>query len=219
MNAGIYQIKNVINGNAYIGQSVELNRRSHDHFQRLKNNKHENGHLQNAFKKYGKENFVFDILLYCEPFELTRYEQKIVDILEPQYNICKECVDSPKGIKRTEESKLKMSLAANGRKHTEETKRKISLANKGRKVSEEGRYNMSVARTGHVMSEEKKQKISKSLTGRKHSEETKQKMSLARNKRIISEETRKKLSLAQKAVWQRKKQEINELLDRIEIMC
>lgn len=210
MNVGIYQIKNVINGNAYIGQSVELNRRSRDHFQRLKNNNHENGHLQKAFKKYGKENFSFDILLYCESFEITRYEQKIVDILKPEYNICKECVDSPKGIKRTDESKHKMSLAAIGRKHTEETKRKISLANKGRKVSEEGRHNMTGARTGHAMSEETKQKISKSLTGRKRSEETKQKMSLARNKRIISKETRNKLSLASKAAWQRKKQEIIE---------
>lgn len=214
MNAGIYQIKNVINGNAYIGQSVEINRRSNDHFQRLKNNKHENGHLQNAFKKYGKENFAFDILLYCEDFELTRYEQKIVDMLEPQYNICKECVDSPKGIKRSKESKLKMSLSATGRKHTEETKRKISLANKGRKVSKEGRHNMSAAHKGinyKGLSEETKQKISESLTGRKHSEETKQKMSLARAKRIISEETKLKLSLASKAAWQRKKQETIEL--------
>jgi hypothetical protein len=70
----------------------------------LKNNKSRHRHLQNAINKYGLENFVFEIILYCEEFELIYYEQTLVDRLEPAYNIKKECVTSPKGIKRSKSS-------------------------------------------------------------------------------------------------------------------
>ena len=192
MNAGIYKIENVLNGNCYIGQSADLRKRKHDHFYELERTNHRNSHLQRAYKKYGKKNFKFDILLYCEPFELTRHEQGLVDSLNPKYNICKECVNSSKGIKHTEKTRNNMSLAHIGNKHSEETRRKMSLASKGRKKSEEARRKMSLAQ--HNRPEEVQRKISLSLTGRKVSEESKLKNSLAHKN--ISEETRRKMSLA-----------------------
>lgn len=148
MNTGIYQITNKINGHCYIGQSINIQKRKSQHFSKLRKNIHGNDYLQRSFQKYGKDNFVFSVLLYCEPFELTRYEQGLVDSRNPEYNIYKECVDSPKGIKRSKETKLKMSESQTGRKHTEETKLKMSESGKRRSVSEEIRKKISESKTG-----------------------------------------------------------------------
>lgn len=108
--SGIYFIKNTKNKKIYIGQSEKLYKRERDHFYLLDRNIHTNKHLQNTYNKYGKDIFKFEILLYCEPFELTRYEQFFVDYFEEKnlYNICLRCVDSRKGVLHTEEAKNKM---------------------------------------------------------------------------------------------------------------
>lgn len=113
LNCGIYKITNIETGDFYIGQSIHLNRRKSYHFSQLKKDKHRNQHLQNAFNLYGEENFKFEILLYCEPFELTRYEQTLVDKWNPAYNLLTECVNSSKGYKWTEESKSAISGSCN----------------------------------------------------------------------------------------------------------
>lgn len=53
MKAGIYQITNKVNGNCYIGSSVDLQRRRKQHFNSLANDIHVNARLQNAYNKYG----------------------------------------------------------------------------------------------------------------------------------------------------------------------
>jgi group I intron endonuclease len=106
--SGIYQIRNLVNNHFYIGQSINLKNRKRYHFSRLKNCIHKNPYLQNAYNKYGKDNFVFEILLICEIPELTYYEQKYFDILKPEYNIRKECIDSNKGLKHSEKTKKKL---------------------------------------------------------------------------------------------------------------
>lgn len=204
-NVGIYKIENVVNGNSYIGQSINLYMREHQHFSNLKNNRRANQHFQNAYNKYGKKNFVFIPLLYCEDFELTRYEQELVDRINPKYNICRECVDSNKGIKLSEEHRKKTSLAligntrSKGIKRTEEAIRKTALANTGKKRSEETKQKISKSLTGKKLSEEHKRKLAESHIGRKASEETKQKMSLAHTGIKMSDEARRNNSLAQKA--------------------
>lgn len=110
--AGIYSIVNIIDGKRYIGQSKNLNKRISEHFRFLKNKKHYNFHLQRAYNKYGESSFTSEILIYCEPFELTRYEQFFVNFFPPSllYNICMECVDNKKGVVLSEKSKRLMSL-------------------------------------------------------------------------------------------------------------
>lgn len=183
---GIYKIRNLINNDIYIGQSINLGNRKQEHFNRLKGNRHINKHLQSAFNKYGEENFVFETLLYCEPFELTYYEQKLVDKWRPIYNKCLECVDSQKGLKRTKESKIKMSLAKQG---------KVSSF-KGMHHSEEAKEKLRIASTGHIHTEEQKIKIGLSNKDRIISEETRQRMLKAKSN--ISKETRLKISLARR---------------------
>jgi hypothetical protein len=93
----------------------------------------------------------------------------------------------------SEESKLKMSLAAKGKPKSEETKLKMSLAAKGRKRSEEFKLRISQKLKGKSKSEETKAKMRQPK-----SEEHKLNMSLAGKGKLKSEEHKLKISLASK---------------------
>ena len=108
--SGIYQIRNLVNGNIYVGQTVDIKKRKQIHFYKLNKHQHHSVYLQRAFDKYGENNFIFEIILYCEKDCLTYYEQMIVDMFCPEYNICKICVKSRLGISS---SKLKRFLYKN----------------------------------------------------------------------------------------------------------
>lgn len=71
-NTGIYMIKNMINGKFYIGSSKHLHNRKIQHLRDLRNNKHCNLKLQYAYNKYGKENFEYIIIQYCEKKDLIK---------------------------------------------------------------------------------------------------------------------------------------------------
>jgi group I intron endonuclease len=141
--SGIYKIENILNGTCYIGQSVDLNKRKNTHLRDLKKNIHYNEYLQKAFNKYGSENFIFKIILYCEKDQLNYYEQKIVDMCNLKYNIKKECISSNLGIIVTKEAREKMSIARRGKLKSKEHKNKISLSHIGMKYSEETKKKVS----------------------------------------------------------------------------
>jgi group I intron endonuclease len=65
MDAGIYKLKNIKTGHVYIGQSVNLKYRIRSHKQMLRDGIHDNGYLQNHFKKYGADAFEHEILERC----------------------------------------------------------------------------------------------------------------------------------------------------------
>lgn len=60
--AGVYQIRNIVNGKVYVGSSSDMQARRREHLYELRKNIHSNRHLQNAYNKYGKGNFVFEVL-------------------------------------------------------------------------------------------------------------------------------------------------------------
>jgi hypothetical protein len=61
--SGIYSITNTINGKKYIGRSKCIYKRWERHRTTLKNNKDAvNRYLQNAYNKYGKDSFEFEII-------------------------------------------------------------------------------------------------------------------------------------------------------------
>ena len=86
MKSGIYQIRNTKDNKIYIGSAVNLNKRKNNHFSHLRRNLHSNKHLQNAFNKHGRNNFIFEVLITCHKSMLIWYEQQFLDQWKPEYN-------------------------------------------------------------------------------------------------------------------------------------
>jgi group I intron endonuclease len=127
---GIYKISNNINKKFYIGSAVNIKRRIDFHLSRLNNNSHYNIHLQRAWNKYGKENFVFEILeIVNDKLNLLKREQFYLDELllaneyihnenhfftENGYNI-NPCAYNTLGRKTSDETKTKISKSLIGK--------------------------------------------------------------------------------------------------------
>lgn len=105
---GIYSILNLKNGKRYIGSSVDLYNRLHEHWHNLKNNKSHNKHLQSAWDKYSEENFLFNILEFCEPETRFEREQYYMDFINPEYNFVAN-VTANLGRDISQEQKIKIS--------------------------------------------------------------------------------------------------------------
>lgn len=75
---GIYKITNKVNGKSYVGQSIDIHKRWENHRTDLKHNRSSSPILQSAWNKYGKENFVFEILEVCDKSELNDKEMSYI---------------------------------------------------------------------------------------------------------------------------------------------
>lgn len=71
---GIYKITNLTNGKFFIGQSKNLPGRINRHKFALKFGSEEIADLQSDFRKYGEENFTFEILDYLKPKDEPGYD-------------------------------------------------------------------------------------------------------------------------------------------------
>ena len=119
--AGIYMIKNNLNGKCYIGQSVKLRSRLKDHMRNAKNGKLDLP-IYRAINKYGFHNFTVDILESFIPdpntsnLELIQMLDKLeIEYIE-KYNASTEGYNCTKGgdfgvlgLKMTEDQKKKVS--------------------------------------------------------------------------------------------------------------
>ena len=83
---GIYKITNTITGDFYIGSSKNIKRRWAAHKWPSKWNECPNNPMYIDMKKYGVENFVFEILEEVEEGQLKEAEQKFIEMLKPTYN-------------------------------------------------------------------------------------------------------------------------------------
>lgn len=79
---GIYKITNQINGKYYIGQSVNIKRRWQEHCKF--NSREQDAVIHQAFKKYGIENFSFEILEECSQNQLDDLEIKWIAYFDSQ---------------------------------------------------------------------------------------------------------------------------------------
>ena len=80
---GVYKITCLPNGMFYIGSSIDIYKRWDNHRWQLKHNKHTNNYLQNAWNKYGEDNFVFEILELCENKDQFNLEQEYLNKYKP----------------------------------------------------------------------------------------------------------------------------------------
>jgi group I intron endonuclease len=70
---GIYQLKNLANGKILIGNSKNLPARKNRFEMELLFGNRTDKELQHDVKKFGKENFLFEVLDYLEPKEDPSY--------------------------------------------------------------------------------------------------------------------------------------------------
>ena len=139
MAAGIYAIRNKLNGKVYIGYTVDFDMRKSTHWHNLCNDKGvPNKHLQSAWNKYGEESFEFEIIeevndlsniekieqAYIEEWETNKREKGYNKRIESRSNL---------GIVWDSETRARMSESHSGdkcywwgREFTEEHKQNIS---------------------------------------------------------------------------------------------
>ena len=158
MDSGIYSIRNTVNNKIYIGSAINFKTRFSRHKSQLKLNKHFNKHLQTTYNKYGKENFIFEIIEYCEKDKLIEREQNWIDFFNPEYNKLKIAGNSI-GYKHNEETKQIIREKRKLQTFSEETRNKLSIQGKLRKNSDETRLKISLTKTGKKRSKETLDKI------------------------------------------------------------
>jgi group I intron endonuclease len=177
--SGIYKIINKVNNKYYVGSSANIceSRKSrwNMHIAYLKSGIHHNDYLQNAWNKYGYDQFNFIIVEECPIENLVEIEQKYLNIAEKEKEKCynlsflashpgkftdyvrQKISNSIKGDKNpnfgkpmSKETKLKLSLSriGKGHKHSMESIQKIRLSKIGKKrppFSEEWKNNIGNA--------------------------------------------------------------------------
>ena len=130
---GVYRITNKANGKVYIGSSVDIKGRWNSHISDLSRGVHRNQYLQNAWNKYGKDNFVFEIIEKCSKDEINLREQYWIDtynasIRDKGYNILPTAY-SNLGFKPSKETIQRMSDAMYKRWSNEEYKQNAKINN------------------------------------------------------------------------------------------
>lgn len=127
--SGIYCLINNINGNSYIGSSINLSSRMRNYLNTtfLKSKQNINMPIIKALLKYKQDNFSLLILEYVELESLTIRETYYITYVMPYYNVLKQGYSSL-GYKHTEETKKLLSELAKNRTHSDETKGLIARA-------------------------------------------------------------------------------------------
>ena len=84
--SGVYKITNTVTGDFYIGSSKDVKSRWASHKIPSTWKRYPNKQLYQDMRKYGLENFVFEILAEAEPEELKELEQQFIEKMHPTYN-------------------------------------------------------------------------------------------------------------------------------------
>ena len=136
--SGIYQIRNLFTNHIYIGSARNLHKRKLEHFRRLLNQEHVNKHLQNSYNKYGKENFVFELVELCSVDDLLQTEQYWLNLFvgTPNcYNIQKSANCGPL---------QNNGNGFSGRTHSKYTKQKISKSRTGKNLGQDHPFTQKI---------------------------------------------------------------------------
>ena len=140
----IYVVRNLVNHKVYVGQTINPARRKAGHWSTFKNEKNEYP-LPRAMRKYGIENFVFEVIEECATQEVTNEREKFwIQHFDSRnrdngYNLhVGGCVGNDESFQKISEA-LKGNKHCVGRKFSVETKKKLSAWQRGKTISEETR--------------------------------------------------------------------------------
>ncbi|MDE2354805.1 MAG: GIY-YIG nuclease family protein [Betaproteobacteria bacterium] len=176
IDCGVYSIT-LADGRCYVGSSSNVKARWKAHRRLLDAGTHHSPHLQNAWKKYGADAFVWAVIQQCEKSALIEREQYWIDRTGGHFNVAR-AAGSRLGVPQSPETIEKVRKAHLGRKRSDETKAKISAGNIGRhgplgcKRSDEHKAAISAAQKARVrpagvhLPAEIKAKISAAQKGR-----------------------------------------------------
>ena len=84
--SAVYQIRNKVTGERYVGSSVDVKRRWTQHMRPSVWKKQPNSKRYKDTQEYGLDNFMFAILKHVEPEYLKQVEQEFIEMLKPAYN-------------------------------------------------------------------------------------------------------------------------------------
>lgn len=195
----IYTFTNVINNKVYVGSTNNPERRNKHHIQLSKT---EDTHFYISVRKYGWDNFQYNIIDTCCPLFRNEYEtlwMYYYNSINRKYGYNLKTADSTF---ISEETLLKRSIALRGKIRTPEQRANMSASKKGIKFSDEHCANIGKAGIGRVASAETREKMSKIHTGqtawnkgKKLSAEHIAKSAAARTGRPLSEEHKEKVRL------------------------
>lgn len=178
MTGCIYSIINKHSGKVYVGSTRQRpNKRRSNHWTKLIKGQHHTPHLQNSYDKWHQSGFEINDI-----FEFVVVEDNVpLGDLITQEQLHMDAVIRLLGRDMVYNSGLCMDNPRTGLKHTEETKVKISVAHKNKTLTQAHKDNLSKSLKGRdcpwmkgprgPMSDEHKEKISKALSGRKLSAE------------------------------------------------
>ncbi len=184
----IYEAVNKINNKRYVGKTIKsLTERKIQHKSRSKKY---NTYFYKAIRKYGFENFHWNILCETTIDLLNDEEIKFIKLFKTYdqnfgYNLTKGG-DGSFGWTHTPEARKKIGNASKklkGIKRSSETKQKISLSRKGKKLSLEHKKNIGKSLCGN-----------QNMKGKFHSNLTKKKMSNSHKNKFQSLEKKIKCS-------------------------
>lgn len=148
----IYKVTNIVNGKIYIGQTTKsLNTRKLSHINDSLAIR-DNLYFHNAIRKYGINNFKWEVLESCaSKEELDDMEFHFIKQFNSKapagYNMT-EGGGGMLGYIITEEHRKNLSDSHKGYIHTDQQKERISNALKGRKLSEDAKKRLSKSKMG-----------------------------------------------------------------------
>ena len=140
---GVYKITNLLNGKVYVGQTKEkFQRRFWLHRWQLRKGKHDNKHLQNAWNKYGEDNFIFEIIEVLPIEEIDEREKYWIKYYREQTEGCYSIQDGgqPENLGIYVSAEMRKHIGALNRqrllgsKLPEEVKQKMSKTRKGKRI-------------------------------------------------------------------------------------
>lgn len=127
----VYKITNLINQKVYIGSSTRVDKRfqSHKNDAFNPNNKKYNYPLYKAFRKYGIENFTFEILKndFKNIEDMQNYEHEM---------ILKFHSLSPNGYNQTDYTNSNSIASENSQKHIKQVSKRCALVDNNNKILE-----------------------------------------------------------------------------------